>query len=268
MALYENVIVPFDGSLPAGAALAPAADLAWRCGARLVIVNNTEVSDRASRDALKARAISMSGPDVDFWVDTEGSVGEAVVRAAEHRAAPVVCLPVRAKASGLRRKPVLQAMAAQVLRHAPAPVLVLGPATEVGQGLPMAEVVVSLDGSSASEQVLSLAVAWARAFELRLSLVGVVRDGAGGEEGHRAETTYLEEHLARVRGEVPDASFELIEAVDPCTGLVERLRRGDDAIVAMSTHGRSGVDDSPLGSVAQAVLVRSSRPMLFARPPG
>src|SRR5262245_7669669 len=71
VAVFQNVIVPFDGSLPARAALAPAADLAWRCGGRIVIVNNTDASDKASRDALKSRAMSMSGADVDFWVDVD-----------------------------------------------------------------------------------------------------------------------------------------------------------------------------------------------------
>ena len=268
MTLYQNVIVPFDGSLPARAALAPAADLAWRCGGRIVIVNNTDASDRASRDALKARAMSMSGADVDFWVDTGHSVGRAVIDAAEFRADPIVCIPVRMKTTGLRRKPVLQAMAAEVLREAPAPVLVIGPETDTGRGLAMAEIIVSLDGSEASEVVLPVAVAWARELKLRLALVGVVREGAGGQDGHESETAYLRSHLATVADEVPDASFELIEAVDPATGLIARLSRTPDAVVAMSTHGRSGVDDTPLGSVARSVMLASSRPLLFVRPPG
>ena len=69
--VYENVIVAFDGSGQGRAALAPAGDLAWRCGAKIVIVNNTDASDRASREALKTRAMSLSGADVDFWVDLD-----------------------------------------------------------------------------------------------------------------------------------------------------------------------------------------------------
>jgi nucleotide-binding universal stress UspA family protein len=266
-AVYQNVIVPFDGSLPARAALAPAADLAWRCGGRIVIVNNTDASDKASRGALKSRAMSMSGADVDFWVDTDHSIGHAVVEAAKFRDDPVVCIPVRAKTSGLRRKPTLSAMAAEVLLQAPCPVLVIGPETDVSSGLGMAEVLVALDGSVASEQVLPVATAWARDLKLRIVLVGVVREGAGGEQSHTAETGYLRGHLTKVAREVPDAAFELIEAVDPATGLCSRLAQ-NGAVVAMSTHGRSGVDGKPLGSVSQAVLLRSPRPMLFVRPRG
>jgi nucleotide-binding universal stress UspA family protein len=266
--VYQNVIVPFDGSLPARAALAPAADLAWRCGGRIVIVNNTEASDKTSRGALKSRAMSMSGADVDFWVDLDHSIGRAVVEAARFRDDPIVCIPVRAKASGFRRKPTLSAMAAEVLLHAPCPVLVIGPETDVSGGLGLAEIVVALDGSAASEQVLPVATAWARNLKLRIVLVGVVREGAGGELSHTAETNYLREHLAKVAKDVPDSGFELIEAVDPATGLVSRLAQNGTAIIAMGTHGRSGVDDDPLGGVSQAVLLRSPRPMLFVRPRG
>ena len=90
--VYENVIVPFDGTQPGRAALAPAADLAWRCGARIVIVNNTEVSDTASRSALKTRAMSMSGSDVDFWVDVHHDLGEALVEASKFRSNPMICI--------------------------------------------------------------------------------------------------------------------------------------------------------------------------------
>jgi nucleotide-binding universal stress UspA family protein len=264
MTLYQNVIVPFDGSLPARAALAPAADLAWRCGGRIVIVNNSDASDQASREALKSRAKSMSGADVDFWVDTEHSIGGALLEAVKFRDDPIVCIPVRVRTSGLRRKPVLDAMAAEVLVGSDAPVLVIGPETDVSRGLAMSELIVSLDGSEVSEQVLPTAVAWARELKLRLALVGVVREGAAGE--HEDEAAYLAGHLESVAAEVPDASYELIEAVDPATGLVARLSRQDDAVLAMCTHGRSGVDGSPLGSVAQSVLLRSPRPMLFVRP--
>jgi nucleotide-binding universal stress UspA family protein len=263
--VYENVIVPFDGSLPARAALAPAADLAWRCGARIVIVNNTEASDQASRDALKARAMSMSGADVDFWVDLDRSIGRALVDAAKFRDDPIVCVPVRARTQGWRRKPVFNAMAAEVLVEAPAPVLVIGPEADVSAGLGVREIIVALDGSAAAEQILPTVADWARTLKLRVVLVGVVRDGAGGEATHTGETAYLRAHAEKLARELGDVDYELVEAVDPATGICDRLERNPDAIVAMTTHGRTGVSAKPLGSVAQTVMLRSMRPVLFLR---
>ncbi len=151
-------------------------------------------------------------------------------------------------------------MAAEVLVDAPAPVLVIGPEADVSSGLGMSEILVALDGSAESEQILPIAVDWAKTLKLQIVLAGVVREGAGGQETHTSETSYLRGHLAKVAREVPDASFVLIEAIDPATGLCSHLAERPQAIGAMSTHGRSGVNSKPLGRVSQAVMLRSPRP--------
>jgi nucleotide-binding universal stress UspA family protein len=266
--LYDHVIVPYDGTLPAREGLAPAAGLAWRCGARIVIVNTTEASDRRSRQQVKAAAMAMSGADVDFWVDPDRSLGQALVETARHRSRPILCVPIRRKDTVLRRRPLLTAMPAEALLGAPCPVLVIGPETEIDQGLPLRELVVGLDGSAASESVLELALTWARALRLGVVLVGVVHDTR--DRAHEAERAYLERHLARLAGEEPDLelSVELVGAQDPTEGLLHALAPREASILVMSTHGRGGVDRYPLGSVAQATMLRSPRALLFQRPRG
>jgi nucleotide-binding universal stress UspA family protein len=260
--VYENVIVPFDGTQPGRAALAPAADLAWRCGARIVIVNNTEVSDAASRDAIKARAMSLSGADVDFWVDANHDLGEALVEATKYRTNPMICIALRTK-TGLRKRFSLTPLAEQVFRGSEVPVLVIGPNTDTSRGLPMVEVVASLDGSPASEQILRLAADWARSLKLRLILVGVVSETTDGP--HSGELEYLQAHASALASQVPDTSFELIHATDPVNGLVDFMGRHEDALLFMSTHGRSG-GRGLLGNVALGVISRSLRATVLARP--
>jgi len=263
--VYENVIVPFDGSAQGRGALAPAGDLAWRCGAKIVIVNNTDASDRASREALKSRAMSLSGADVDFWVDLEHSLGRALVEAAKFRPNPILCISVKGKPGGLLKgkRFALPPIAEEVLRDAPVPVLVVGPETDISRGLPLTELVVSTDGSEAAEDVFELGVEFAQALKLKFMLVGVVHESAEDTDGERA---YLEEKVASLRGQIPEVRYELIKATDPASGLVSFMNSREDAILAMSTHGRSGVNRSPLGSVAGKVLAQSQRALLFRRP--
>lgn len=260
-AVYDNVIVPFDGALSGRVALAPAADLAWRCGARVVIVNNTDVQSDEAQAALKSRAMSMSGADVDFWVDATHDLGGALLEAARFRTRPIVCMALRGKA-GLLKKFSLSPTAEQVFRGTSVPVMVIGPNCDTSRGLPMLEVVASLDGSVASEQILPLAVEWARSLKLPLVLVGVV--AANREGSHAGEIEYLEGHTRALRAEVPDTSYELIEASDAAEGLVAFLRRHEDAVLCMSTHGRSkgrGI----LGNVALGVIGGSPRAVVLAR---
>lgn len=260
--MYDNVIVPYDGTNPGRAALAPAADLAWRCGARIVIVNNTEVSDTASRAALKSRAMSMSGADVDFWVDPQHDLGDALVEAAGFRSNPIICIAITGK-TGFRKKFSLTTVAEQVFKGTPVPVLVIGPNTDTSRGLPLVEVIASLDGSPASEEILRLAVDWARSLKLKLVLVGVVADSTSGP--HQGEIDYLSAHVAALQSQVPETSYELIKAADPGKGLVDYLDQHEDAVLFMSTHGRSG-SNALLGNVAMTVLGNSKRAVVVAKP--
>lgn len=263
--MYENVIVPFDGSLPGRTVLAPAADLAWRCGARLVIVTTTAVSEAASRDALKSRAMSLSGADVDFWVDANASLARAVLDAAAHRSAPVLCVSAKAKPAGLlRSRPSLPPVAEEVLSAAPCPVLVLGPETDVSRGLPMTELVVALDGSTSAEQVLPMAAEWSRALRLRMILLGVVSEAKEGP--HQAERDYLESHRQAVASLVPEVRVELVTAKDPASGILAFLAEHEDAVLAISSHGRSGRQRGPLGAVAAQVVAATPRAVVVRRP--
>lgn len=260
--VYQNVIVPFDGTQPGRAALAPAADLAWRCGARVVIVNNTAVHDTASREALKSRAMSMSGSDVDFWVDENHDLGDALVEASKYRPNSMICISMKTKA-GLRKRVSLTPLAEQVFKGTEVPVMVIGPNADTSRGLPMVELVVSLDGSPSSEQVLRVAREWARTMKLKVILVGVVASTSTGP--HTGEIDYLQAHTSALQSQIPDAGFELIAAPDPVTGLVDFMRQHPDGVLLMSTHGRAG-DAGTLGDVALGVVGRCPRAVVLSKP--
>jgi nucleotide-binding universal stress UspA family protein len=264
-AVYENVIVAFDGSGQGRAALAPGGDLAWRCGAKIVIVNNTDASDRASREALKTRAMSLSGADVDFWVDLDHTLGRALVEAAKFRPNPIVCISVKGKPGGLLKgkRFTLPPLGEEVIRDSPVPVLIIGQETDTSRGLPLTEIVVSTDGSPAAEEVFAIGADMARDLKLIFTLVGVVHESSGDTTG---ELKYLEEKAESLRGRVPEVRHELIKAPDPATGLIEFMEHREDAILAMSTHGRSGVNRSALGSVALKVVGQCKRAVLVRRP--
>lgn len=260
--MYDNVIVPYDGTLSAKDALGPASDLAWRCNARVVIVNNTEADGALSRKALKSKAMSMSGADVEFWVDTEHTIAENILEASRHRSRPILCLPIRERRSGLGRKQLLTDFSAEILTESRVPVMVVGPEVDVTRGLSLGEVVVPLDGSTLSEHVLPLAVHWAHSLRLRLVLMGVVAvDGTL----HEGERSYLDEVRRRVGDELSDVEFELIEARDPATGIVDFVSDRPTSMLIMSTHGRGGLDRAPLGGVAKKVMLKSPQVIVFHR---
>lgn len=261
--MYDNLLVPYDGSPAGRGVLGPTKDLAWRCGARTVIVSNSDASEKASQRALKHKAESLSGAETDFWIDHDRSLPDAVLAAAEHRSRPLICLSVRPKGSMRLRRVHLDAVAARLLIDSPVPVFVTGPKTDVTMGLPMNEVVVSLDGSRASETALPLAGRWAAELRMSLTVVGVSRTPA---DEARSERRYLEEQLARLPSGISSSHIHLIHGDDAGKALCKYLAERRGAMMVMATHGRTGVDEDPLGTVAQAVMLRSPRPVVYIRP--
>ena len=150
--MYHHVIVPFDGTLEARAALAPAADLAWRCGAKVVIVTTIAIDDEVAHFVLKSQAIAKSGADVDFWVDCARRArrcragGDPVPVRAHHLHGLPLPRPAGCCGRSRRRRPLPEA----VLRHSSVPVLIIGPETDLSSGLPLAELVMPIDDSAES----------------------------------------------------------------------------------------------------------------------
>jgi hypothetical protein len=265
--MYDNVIVPFDGGLELRAALAPAADLAWRCDARVVVVNTTAAADEQSRLVLKSQAISMSGADVDFWVDLDSELGDALVAAAAHRRNPILCVASRYRSTGfLGRKRSVVPAPPQVFTDTPVPVLAVGPETEVSRGLNVTEVVVLDDGAATAAAARQLAVQWAIRLKVALHVVGVVAPSADGPASPVGRT--VEDHqraFAEVATAVPQASLEIVEASDPAAAFCALLDGRPDAVGFLATRGDE-IDGRPLGPVAAAVLARSPRALVFAKP--
>jgi nucleotide-binding universal stress UspA family protein len=260
--MYDNVIVAFDGGLEMRAALAPAADLAWRCDAKLVVVNTTAASDQASRLVLKTQAISMSGADIDFWVDVDHEIGPALALAASHRGRSVICVASRYRAVGVvRRRQVATPLPPEVFADAPAPVLTIGPEADISRGLQMTELVVALDGSPTAAAVLPLAAEWGARLRVGVRLVGLVRED-GDADGLAAE---LEQVLADLSARVPEASLEVLRTDDAAGSLLGVLARRPDTVAMLATSGSGDRAEDVIGPLAVALVRRSARPVLLVR---
>jgi nucleotide-binding universal stress UspA family protein len=121
-------------------------------------------------------------------------------------------------------------------------------------------VLVPLDGSAFSEEILPFAGGVARATGAALTLLRVA-----DKEREIAEARAYVEALARDLG--ADAKVSL-SGTDVTTAILEEASREPRALVAMTSHGRTGLLDALVGSVALGVVRHSGRPVLIYRPRG
>jgi nucleotide-binding universal stress UspA family protein len=142
---------------------------------------------------------------------------------------------------------------------------------------------VTLDGSKQSEVVIPYIEELASRLKAEVILLQVVAPdyhiytGGSQEYGIYSEQQmesvkafsrdYLEEIVARLKqkGVAAQSEVRFGTAADEIIKFADAI---DVSIVAMSTHGRSGVSRLALGSVAERVLRAGNTPLLLVRLPG
>ena len=142
-------------------------------------------------------------------------------------------------------------------------------------------IVVPLDGSSLSEQVLPYVRQLAAGLSIPVTLISVVEPPPiGVAQGlnpqlHEHEKDQLasraKSYLDPVAGVLRDAGITIMTATPtgiPAQAIVDEAEKEPDTLIAMSGHGRSGVARWWLGSVADRVLHLTNNPMLIVRSHG
>jgi nucleotide-binding universal stress UspA family protein len=178
----------------------------------------------------------------------------------------LVALCSRGK-SGLRRL-LLGSTAEAIMRRASVPLLVVHPLKEGARPAPVRRILVPLDGSRRAGTALAPAVALARAWKAGLVLLTVT----GTEEERPAIPVRLAlENLSKTARKLRAEGLRVEVAARPGDPSLEILQfAADNAVdlIAISTHGRTGVSRLAYGSVAERVLRKSTFPLLVVRTAG
>jgi nucleotide-binding universal stress UspA family protein len=284
--MFSNLLVPLDGSARAAAVLPLAHLLGDAANAEITLLQVVPDGSppAATRDPSAylseiANALRQVGVERVRTTVRLGNPDEVIPRLAAERGSDLVVMGTRGR-SGLPRA-VLGSVADRVLRESPAPVLLLGPHERpVGE---LRVVLVPLDDQPRENGALGVAVPLARAHHARLVLVRVsvpppvwvYEPTIGLNTGPFIDPMWLED--ARVGAE---AQAERVAAPLRADGLAAEARgvlgqvapaiiqtadEVDADLIVMSTHARSGPTRATLGSVADAVVRRSRRPVLLVR---
>lgn len=293
---YRTILVPLDGSPFGEQALPFAAGAALRTGAvlQLVHVHRSDTVETITPDprwdeafrrqqeeylAAVAREVSRRhGVEARTEVVT-GTPVYTLVQWTEKPGADLVVMTTHGR-SGISRL-WLGSVADGMVRGAKIPVLLIRPDEDDSPDRPAAEfreVLVPLDGSRLSEQVLERVLALTGVQDVRYTLLHIVApalrlDGKGlhVDEAREAELeARAAEQLAatarRLHERGPEVRYEVVAHPVPPQYIVEYAEEHSIELIAMTTHGRGGLSRLILGSVADKVLRASPVPLLLYRP--
>lgn len=187
----------------------------------------------------------------------------------------------------------LGSVAEHIARHATVPVLMLreqgdSPAERLPDRMHPPQVLVTLDGSTLAETALGPAVEMAKALTapapgaLHLMLVVSPFEAAEARLEDEAAIESAKEYLtgvaAKVRAQHSDVSvtWSVVIDTDAASGIIRVAEAGEDVehaggfgrydVVAMATHGRTGLSRWMVGSITERVLHATRIPMLIVRP--
>jgi nucleotide-binding universal stress UspA family protein len=141
------------------------------------------------------------------------------------------------------------------------------------------KILVPLDGSPRSEVILSHVEALALEFAAAVILLRVIEPDQSllsPQEAHaevnielmRSKRTEVESYLAGLRGEFREKGIDVTNMVHlgPVVDTIIQVAEQEAVdLIAMASHGRTGLERVFYGSVAAGVLQRVSRPLLLVR---
>lgn len=122
-------------------------------------------------------------------------------------------------------------------------------------------ILVPLDGSPLAERALPAALVLVRTLALPTSSATAI--GSGGQSSPEAEA-YLGGHADRLTARGIDTDTRVIYG-DAAEGILQEATSREATLIVMATHGRTGLGRLVYGSVAEAVLRRTTTPLLLVR---
>lgn len=266
--MIDTIIVPLDGSDFAERALAPAGALATRTGAGVIVMTSTlggVVDEPESYLADVAARAGITGAKVSVSSD---SAVQALQALAEN-GHPLICMTAHGR-SGLGQA-LLGSVAEDVTRHVAAPLLLVGPAVAQDPVTPLDTAVVCTDGSEFSTAIMPLVTEWISALHLRIWIVEVLDpetrralDKASEALVEEAQIYSLAQSLMHRDG--AGVNWDVLHGERAADAIVDYASSLPASIIAMATHGRTGMARLALGSVAASVVHEARCPVLLVRP--
>jgi nucleotide-binding universal stress UspA family protein len=266
----ETIIVPLDGSESAERALGVAAAVAGKTGAAVVVVTASQggvVVEPKTYLTQAAAAVGIANPR-PVVVD-DRLAASAIILVASEADDPLVCMATHAR-SGPGHA-VFGSVAEETLRRVPTPILLVGP--QVPPGVPeLAHLVVGIDGSAYSTAILTIATSFAVALGLDVTLVTVVdpetQRAGGPSPSNSPELANLKQLCGRLEADCGPVACEVLAASDVADAIVEFAGQRPGTVIALTSHGRTGLARITIGSVTMAVVRDATCPVLTVRPPG
>ena len=298
--MFDRLLIPLDGSQLAERALAPGFTIAGVGMGQVILLRvpvykqamspgaasygwiiSDQEQERGLNDVteyLKAKVVDYSRTGLAVRpLARGGDVASTIVDTAVDNQVDLIVLTTHGY-SGITRW-MLGSVTERVLRSAPCPVLV------IRHDRPIKRFLICLDGSRLAEQALKPGLEIARRLAEKITLLRVdhqeklsnfelglleMADSELCKELDQDPEKRLHTYLDCLRTKFDDYGLPIDTAVvtgEPAQAILEYAEGHSVDLIAMATHGYSGLRRWVYGSVTEKVLRKACSAMLVVRPP-
>lgn len=234
--------------------------------------------DRVVTDAT----VSTQTAVLDRSEPPDESIAHALMRYAATNEIDLIVMATHGR-GGLARA-WLGSVADALVRQSALPLLLVRPQDGHAPSAPpdLHHALMALDGSPLAEQIMEPILALGELFGSTYTLLRVVEpfilpgyspvarieglEERANDEARREAQHYLEKVASRIAKEGRKVRTHVVFGAQPASSILEEAERHGPGIIALATHGDSGLRRMLLGSVADKVLRGATTPVLIYRP--
>lgn len=288
--MYENILLPFDGSEGAAEVLHHASELAHWADATIQIlyVADTTRDSVTVVDGHTVDALAQQGEDVvseaakildslgvSYETDVvQGNPAPTIVEYAERYGQDLVVMPTHGR-DGISRY-LIGSVSEKVVRLSSVPVLTVRMQPDETLVFPYENILIPVDGSTAATHAANHLVELAASLDATVHVLSVVDNSTLGpdvrstiseKEGEQAATDAVETVVSEAETRGVTNTVRHIEHGNPVEEILGRVESNDIHAVGMGTTGKRGTDRILLGSVAEKTVRSASVPVMTVAEP-
>jgi nucleotide-binding universal stress UspA family protein len=288
--MYDNILLPYDGSDGAATVLHHASEIAHWAGATIqilyvadttrdsVTVVEGETVDtlvRKGEDIVEEATKTLDSLGVAYKTDiVQGNPAPTIAEYAERYDQDLVVMPSHGR-EGISRY-LIGSVSEKVVRLSSVPVLTVRMQPDETVEFPYESILIPTDGSPAAAQAADHLVRFAASLDATVHALSVVDDATlgldvrspvAGTDGETAATDAVETVVSKAETEGVTETVSHIEHGAPAEVILDSIESNDVHVAGMGTTGRRGTDRILLGSVAEKTVRSAPVPVLTVADP-
>lgn len=283
--MYEDILLPFDGSDGASEVLHHASDIAHWTDAtlHLLYVADTTRDSVTVVEGGVVDALVREGEDIlDEAVDTlntrgiayetevvQGNPAPTIVEYAERYDHDVIVMPTHGR-EGISRY-LIGSVTEKVVRLSSVPVLTARMQPDEQVHFPYESILIPTDGSSTASTAATHGLSLAGSLDASVHVLSViddaalgldVRSGAVAQESEQAASDDVEESASQAETHEITDTVTHVEHGSPVEEILDYIQSNDVHAVVMGTTGQRGTDRILSGSVAEKTVRSAPVPVI------